>query len=234
MNQRIIFVFLSLLLAIGSTTNSFADTYTSTVGDKDFGANRDADDTTTNMDYFVLAPGQLGTYTFPATNDKGKVSWNHILPSDFGFLTGGVIEIRAFDVDPQDIMNISIVLNGQTYSTEKLDPVTVTGTNNGIGVYEWEALVAAGQTANAIDNSNNPLWITSTLTLSQSLIDAINGSNSSTLSFFINNSNSAPWGAVVDYAHISLDYNPVPEPATMLLFGGGILGLVGFRKRRNR
>ncbi len=50
-----------------------------------------------------------------------------------------------------------------------------------------------------------------------------------TLAFgdWTNTSDPECWGAAID----NVSVNPVPEPATMLLLGSGLVGLVGFRRK---
>ena len=39
---------------------------------------------------------------------------------------------------------------------------------------------------------------------------------------------------VIDFSLASVDVAPVPEPATMLLFGSGLVGLAGFLQKKEK
>lgn len=42
------------------------------------------------------------------------------------------------------------------------------------------------------------------------------------------------WGAVIDNVVVTRSENPVPEPASLLLFGTGILGLFGYARKKRQ
>ena len=72
-----------------------------------------------------------------------------------------------------------------------------------------------------VDGTTNPYGFISITTGSTSFV--------SWVQFETNDSTS-----ISDFAVAGLDVSPIPEPATMLLFGTGIAGLVGSRLRRKK
>ena len=58
--------------------------------------------------------------------------------------------------------------------------------------------------------------------------------DSATTSIELTGVGTAHQGYYIGLDNVSLTADPVPEPATMLLFGTGLAGLVGARTRRKK
>lgn len=226
--KRSIFVVLIVCSFIAASNYSMAATINLLAGDKDFGEDRNSNDIQTNMDFFVFEKNIFGGYSDPADNDKGLISWSYALPAGTGWITSGSMTIRAFDVDFSENMELFYSYNGGTFV--KAGDIQSLPIDN---LVQWnnytEAVIPDPGSAVNID-----AWTMTTLNFSTDLLTAINSTQGSNLYFQVRNNNQDEqnWGAVIDYADITLNHNPVPEPASMLLFGTGITCLLGMRRRK--
>ena len=223
-----------VLLASFSYQEAVALTYTHTAGDEDYAADRDAYDKTTNMDYFVFRKGHTASGT--ATNSLGYIDWKYEIPFQIQKAHSGEMTVRSWDIDQDDQMEVYF-----NFGAERIFAGELLGTDGG-NIDTWENAVAAGTTGSL------PIgWSTTTFDFSPELLAALSGSTGFILELdVLNNTNDTTnWAAVIDFAAINLEYtpgaanpanpgNPVSEPTTMLLFGTGLLGLAGFRKKFKR
>lgn len=86
-----------------------------------------------------------------------------------------------------------------------------------------------------LSQSGSPLfnhnWVTDTFNLSANVINAITSSIPWQLTARLSEVTTLPDLLWVDKAAFGGDYEPVPEPAAMLLLGSGLVGLARFRRR---
>lgn len=215
----------ALLLAGGASAAPI--TFTSTAGDVDFAADRDAFDVGSNMDYYVFKEGSGETGV--GTNSLGVIDWTYSLPNEIVTAYSGSMTLRAWDIDPSDQVEVYFDFGGGT----RIYAGLVQGSNGG-NVGTWEAAVANGTTASLSG------WSTTTFNLNAAALAALSGTSGFVLELNVLEE-ATQWAAVVDYAALTLTYEPgapnlpsVPEPTTLSMALMGLGGLAVFARSRKR
>ena len=163
---------------------------------------------------------QVGTPAVTGSDGSGTLTNGWIESEDFGWahtyasITGNIIS-AILTIDIIDADNGHLNLYAGT-DNSGLFIGSAYGNDNGNGTRgEWQGLG---------DNTIETTFILQA--------DLLNDLADGTFEVFGDNSNMHTWGS--NHALLSIDVAPVPEPATMLLFGTGLAGLVGTRLRRKK
>lgn len=163
------------------------------------------------------------------------------LPSERGFYSGGDFDFKNFAADPNDTFLAQIdFMPGAIvdWITDPTKNITITGTSiptagGFTGIANSFGNVADVNNDGVIDSADG-LWAT---LLDSNYFDTEWGRNTADLKFrnIYENSGAHSWDATNIFGADSTDparaYG-VPEPATMLLLGTGLIGLAGFGRKK--